>query len=89
MSYHMAINTRQERKMQGERQHKLNVKYKEYVDRKLNKRARAVPSTWDWELFGEKGILTAFTRSQARAQLKERFDLKRVPKEVILVARAK
>jgi hypothetical protein len=87
MSYQMAINCRQERKLSSERQHKLNVKYKEYVNRKLNKGPRAVPSKWDWELFGEQGVLTAFTRSQARAQLKERFDLKRVPKEVVLVAR--
>jgi hypothetical protein len=89
MTFRDCINSRCERKLSGERQHKLNVRYKEYVARKLNKPPRKVPSEWDWELLGQTGVIKAFTRSEARAQLKERLNLKRVPKEVILVARTK
>ena len=71
----------------GERQHKLNMKYDAYVQRRLNKGARKTPTTWDWEFEGWKGELKAFTRSEAKALLKERFGFKSTPKEVILVAR--
>jgi hypothetical protein len=87
MTFRDSINCRCDRVLAGERQNKLNERYKAYVARKLNKPPRKVPSEWDWELLGQTGVIRAFTRSEARAQLKERFDLKRVPKEVILVAR--
>jgi hypothetical protein len=59
--------------------------YREYANRLLNKKPPKKPSIWEWELFGESGTLAAFTRSEARAQLKERFNIKRVPQEVTLV----
>ena len=87
MSFRQAINGRHDRNMRGVRDSKRLTDYREYVARVLK---RSKPSTkkqpypWSWELFGEKGTLLAFTRSEARAQLKERFSIKRVPQEVVL-----
>lgn len=77
------------RSMRSKRQNTLNVEYDKYVDRRLNKGPRAVPKTWDWELNDQSGVVTAFTRSEARAQLKERFGLKRLPKGVYIAPRGK
>lgn len=67
---------------------KRKARYKEYVKRQLNKGPRAVPTIWRWDLFEESGIVKAFTRSEARAQIKQRLGLKRLPKEVSIAAQA-
>jgi hypothetical protein len=78
------INTRQDVKMAPERNAKRLARYRKYVERKLHPKERKKPSQWVWELFGESGTLESFTRSEARALLKERFNLKRVPQEAKL-----
>jgi hypothetical protein len=83
MTY-QAINCRQDRKLDVQRNAKRLADYRAYANRKLNKKEPKKPSIWKWELFEEHGILESFTRSEARAQLKERFNIKRVPKEVVL-----
>jgi len=46
------------------------------------------PVVWLWELGERTGMVEAFTRSEAKARVKEVLDVKKLPAEVTIVARA-
>lgn len=64
-------------------------KYAEYTQRVENRkkgltqkgRPPAQPNQWNWAFEGQTGTVSAFTRSQARAKVKEFLGVKRLPKE--------
>jgi len=71
-----------------ESRHKRLVKYREYVARVIKRGtvAKRVAPVWDWEANGQKGTCDAFTRSEAKARMKELLSVKKL-KEYTLVTR--
>ena len=77
--------------IQPERIATQRAKYRAYVQRQIakqNKVEREVPK-WTWTLDTRTGTVEANTRSEAKARIKEALNVKRLPKEVLLVAQTK
>lgn len=75
--------------IQPERVAIQRAKWRDYMDRvrvRRDKKPRPVPE-WTWAYRDQGGVIAAWTRSEARAGVKEVLRVKRMPKEVELVAR--
>jgi hypothetical protein len=70
--------------------YKQKARWRDYVKRtmaRMNRTPRTVP-VWDWAVGGQRGVVEANTRSEAKARVKDVLGVKRLPKEVLLVAQA-
>jgi len=76
--------------IQPESVHKQKEKWRAYLKRRATPKVVRVVSTWTWERDGVGGTVTANTRSEAKAIVKEILGITkgRLPKEVTVVAQA-
>jgi len=78
--------------IQPERPAKQRQKYREYIQRSMARRYRVkrVVPQWSWFYDGQDGVVEAWTRSEAKARVKDTLGInnKRLPKEVTLATRS-